>query len=84
MMNETLADAEVAKYLNDNYLILKVNVDENEAAEELLSANNLRNFPGMIITHPDGTSPFQYDWYMDKTDFMIQLKKYNHAEKSAE
>ncbi|MCK4577961.1 MAG: thioredoxin fold domain-containing protein [Candidatus Marinimicrobia bacterium] len=79
----TFIDPGVIAYANEKLVSLRVDAEKGEDVD-LANKYNVRNYPSVVFTRPDGTEIDRIIGYLPPEDFMAEVKRIDSGEKTLE
>ncbi len=74
MEKEVLSNEQIVEYLNDNFIVIKVDTDKEE---KIASKYKVRGLPAVYFLKEDGSILNYRRGYIDATELMYMLKFIN-------
>ncbi len=72
--NEIFADEEVKRFINDNYVLSRLEY-ESDAGQKFLEKQKVRGFPTLLLVDSDGNMVKKLQVIFDKHQFLWQLNQ---------
>jgi len=72
--NETFADEAVAKHLNENFVVIKIDMEKGEGPD-VKKRFNITGYPTMVILDSKGTETKRLKGFMDAEKFLAGIKE---------
>lgn len=70
----TFSNASVISYLNDNFVIMKVNIEKGDGPA-LRSKYSVNSYPTLLFINSKGKEVHRISGYVDATDFLVEAEQ---------